>query len=602
MQMTNKKITRNRIREMRLALSEEEVERLSAECVSKVLQFPELMDAKTVCLYMATGNEIDTSAIIRFCLENGKRVAAPRVEGDSMEFYYFDKAEDLQPGAYDIWEPVGTEPVTDEESLVIMPGVAFDLNCNRIGYGMGYYDRYLSKHPKMKRIALAYEFQIVGKIKQEMHDIRPEIIVTENRVIMQPKEFNLTEVCQKAKEAGRELNLLDTAKKNACLLKVAKELEENKERILKANGKDVANAKMNKMADALLDRLSLNEDRLKGIVEGVIQVVSLTDPVGEVITRFERPNGLQIEQVRVPFGVIGIIYESRPNVTVDAFSLCFKTGNAVVLRGGSDAIYTNMAFVSVIRKALKSMEVNENAISLIEDTSREVATQFMKMKPYIDVLIPRGGAGLIRTVVEQATIPVIETGTGNCHIYIDRYADVEKVVPIVHNAKLQRLGVCNACESLVIHEKIADQVLPLLIEDLLKEGCEIRGDKTVQGYSPFIKEATEEDYGTEYLAKILSVKVVKSVYEAIDHINRYSTGHSEAIITENEEAAKAFTEGIDSACVYVNASTRFTDGFEFGFGAEIGISTQKLHARGPMGLLALTSSKYVIHGNGQIRE
>lgn len=247
------------------------------------------------------------------------------------------------------------------------------------------------------------------------------------------------------------------------------------------------------------------------------------------------------------------------------------------------------------------MNVDENAICLIEDTSREVAARFMKMKQYIDVLIPRGGAGLIQTVVEQSTIPVIETGTGNCHIYIDRYADVQKAVPIVHNAKLQRLGVCNACESLVIHEKIADKVIPLLVEDLQKEGCEIRGDERVQAISAKVKAATEEDYGREYLAKIISVKIVKSVYEAIDHINRYSTGHSEAIITENEEAAKAFTEGIDSACVYVNASTRFTDGFEFGFGAEIGISTQKLHARGPMGLLALTSSKYIIHGNGQIR-
>lgn len=601
MQMTNKKITRNTIKEMRLALSEEEVRTLSEECVTKVLQFPELLEAETVCIYMPIGNEIDTSAIIQYCLDNGKRVAAPRVEGDSMEFYYFHKPSELQQGAFDIWEPIGTEKVTDEESLVIVPGVAFDLNCNRIGYGNGFYDRYLSKHPQMKKIALAYEFQIVGKIKQEIHDIRPDMVVTESRVIMQPKDFNLENVCKAAKKASRSLNLLDTAKKNACLLKVAKALGENQELIIKANARDVAAAKKNGMADALLDRLSMNKERVQSMVEGVIQVVSLTDPIGTTIAEFDRPNGLHIEQVRVPFGVIGIIYESRPNVTVDAFSLCFKTGNAVILRGGSDAIHTNMALVSIIRKALKSMEVDENAICLIEDTSRPVAARFMKMKQYIDVLIPRGGAGLIQAVVEQATIPVIETGTGNCHIYIDRYADLEKVVPIVHNAKLQRLGVCNACESLVIHEMIADKVLPLLIEDLQKEGCEIRGDERVCTFSPLIKEATEEDYGTEYLAKIISAKVVKSVYEAIEHINRYSTGHSEAIITENEEAAKAFTEGIDSACVYVNASTRFTDGFEFGFGAEIGISTQKLHARGPMGLVALTSSKYVVHGNGQIR-
>ena len=601
MQSTNKKMTRNTIKEMRLALKKEEVMECSKACVSKVLQFPELIEAKTVCVYMPTGNEIDTTEIIRYCKENGKRLAAPRVNGDTMEFYYFTDETDMEQGAYDIWEPTGTEAVEDEESLVIMPGVAFDLSCNRIGYGKGYYDRYLSAHPHMKKVALAYDFQIVGRIKREVHDVRPDVVVTESRVIMKPKEFNLEEVCRNAKQAARTLNLLDTAKKNACLLKVSKALEEQQELILKANAKDIANARKNGMAEALIDRLSLNEQRMHGIIEGVIQVVSLTDPVGTVISRFDRPNGLHIEQVRVPFGVIGIIYESRPNVTVDAFSLCFKTGNAVVLRGGSDAIYTNQALVTVIRKALKSMNVDENAICLIEDTSREVAARFMKMKQYIDVLIPRGGAGLIQTVVEQSTIPVIETGTGNCHIYIDRYADVQKAVPIVHNAKLQRLGVCNACESLVIHEKIADTVIPLLVEDLQKEGCEIRGDERVQAISAKVKAATEEDYGREYLAKIISVKIVKSVYEAIDHINRYSTGHSEAIITENEEAAKAFTEGIDSACVYVNASTRFTDGFEFGFGAEIGISTQKLHARGPMGLLALTSSKYIIHGNGQIR-
>lgn len=601
MQSTNKKMTRNTIKEMRLALKKEEVMECSKACVSKVLQFPELIEAKTVCVYMPTGNEIDTTEIIRYCKENGKRLAAPRVNGDTMEFYYFTDETDMEQGAYDIWEPTGTEAVEDEESLVIMPGVAFDLSCNRIGYGKGYYDRYLSAHPHMKKVALAYDFQIVGRIKREVHDVRPDVVVTESRVIMKPKEFNLEEVCRNAKQAARTLNLLDTAKKNACLLKVSKALEEQQELILKANAKDIANARKNGMAEALIDRLSLNEQRMHGIIEGVIQVVGLTDPVGTVISRFDRPNGLHIEQVRVPFGVIGIIYESRPNVTVDAFSLCFKTGNAVVLRGGSDAIYTNQALVTVIRKALKSMNVDENAICLIEDTSREVAARFMKMKQYIDVLIPRGGAGLIQTVVEQSTIPVIETGTGNCHIYIDRYADVQKAVPIVHNAKLQRLGVCNACESLVIHEKIADKVIPLLVEDLQKEGCEIRGDERVQAISAKVKAATEEDYGREYLAKIISVKIVKSVYEAIDHINRYSTGHSEAIITENEEAAKAFTEGIDSACVYVNASTRFTDGFEFGFGAEIGISTQKLHARGPMGLLALTSSKYIIHGNGQIR-
>lgn len=597
----SKKITRNAIREKRLALTEQEIHDLSSECVAKVLQFPEFMDADTVCVYIPTGNEIDTSELIQYCLDNDKRIAAPRVDGDSMEFYYFKSPEDLKPGAFGIFEPIGNERVEDEESLVIMPGIAFDKACNRIGYGMGFYDKYLSLHPHMKRIALAYDFQIVGKIKQEVHDVKPQFIVTESRVIVKPKDFDLEEVCKAAKQASRSLGLLDTSRKNACLLKCAKAIEENQKIIIKANAKDIANARKNGMSEALVDRLSLDEKRIKGIIEGVEQVVSLTDPIGTTIQEFNRPNGLQIKQVRVPFGVIGIIYESRPNVTVDAFSLCFKTGNAVILRGGSDAINTNMALVKVLRKALKSMDVDENSICLVEDTSRQVASQFMRMKKYVDVLIPRGGAGLIKTVVEQATIPVIETGTGNCHIYIDQYADVDKVVPIVHNAKLQRLGVCNACESLVIHEKMADKVIPLIAEDLLKEGCEIRGDETVQGYNPLIKAATEEDYGTEYLAKIISAKIVSSIDEAIEHINKYSTGHSEAIITQNENNAKKFTDGIDSACVYVNASTRFTDGFEFGFGAEIGISTQKLHARGPMGLLALTSSKYVIKGNGQVR-
>ncbi len=601
MQASNKKITRNAIRAQRLALSDEEVQLKSKQCVSKVLEFPEFLEANTVCVYIPTNNEIDTTDIITYCLENNKKIAAPRLQNGEMEFYYFSRPEDLVQGAFDIYEPVGTKKVNDEEALVIVPGVAFDLSCNRIGYGMGNYDKYLSLHPKMKTIALAYEFQIVGKIKQEVHDIKPQILVTEDRVIMKPEDYDLEAACRSAKEASRSLGLFDTAKKNSCLLKCAKALEENQEIIIKANARDIKNARKNGMTEALIDRLTITEDRMKGIVEGVEQVVSLTDPVGTTIQEFTRPNGLAIRQVRVPFGVVGIIYESRPNVTVDAFALCFKTGNAVVLRGGSDAIHTNMALVTVLRKALKSMDVDENCICLVEDTSRAVAAKFMRMKKYIDVLIPRGGAGLIQTVVEQATIPVIETGTGNCHIYIDEYADLNKAIPIVHNAKLQRLGVCNACESLVIHRKIAYKAIPMLVEDLIPEGCEIRGDQEAQNYNPLVKEASEEDYGTEYLAKIISAKIVGSVEEAIEHINHYSTGHSEAIITENEKNAKKFTDGIDSACVYVNASTRFTDGFEFGFGAEIGISTQKLHARGPMGLVALTSSKYVIQGNGQIR-
>lgn len=595
-------MTRSTIREARLKLTQEEVRRSSKQCMDIVLKFPEFLNAKTVCLYIASNNELDTSDIISYCLEHDKKVAAPRVDGDQMDFYFFDKPEDLEVGHFGIYEPIGNEKVTDEEAIIFIPGVAFDMECNRIGYGMGYYDRYLSKHPKMIKVALAYDFQILGKIKQESHDIRPDMIVTETRVIYKPKEFDLEDVCRQAKQASRHLNLLSTAQKNACLLRVAKELEEHQLEIIRANERDVAEARKNGMAESLVDRLMINEARIQGMIEGITQVVALTDPVGSTIAQFQRPNGLKISQVRVPFGVIGIIYESRPNVTIDAFSLCFKTGNAVVLRGGSDALNTNMALVKVIKKALVAMDIDENAVGILEDTSREVANRFMRMKQYIDVLIPRGGAGLIQAVVEQSTIPVIETGTGNCHIYIDRDADLSKVVPIVHNAKLQRLGVCNACESLVIHKSVAEQVIPMLVEDLSNANCEIRGDEYARAYSSYIKEATPKDYGTEYLAKIISAKVVDSIWDAIEHINLYSTGHSEAIITENEEAAKAFTNGIDSACVYVNASTRFTDGFEFGFGAEIGISTQKLHARGPMGLLALTSSKYIIMGNGQIRE
>jgi len=332
------------------------------------------------------------------------------------------------------------------------------------------------------------------------------------------------------------------------------------------------------------------------------QVAALDDPIGEVISMKERPNGLIIGQKRVPIGVIGIIYESRPNVTVDAFSLCFKTGNSVILRGGSDCINSNIAIVKVIKDALRNAGITSDAVNLIEDTDRETAKKFMRLNKYVDLLIPRGGAGLIRTVVENATIPVIETGTGNCHIYVDKYADMNMVLPIIKNAKLQRLGVCNACESLVIHEDIAPVAIPKIASMLSENQCEIRGDEVAMGFSSCIKKATDEDFGTEYLAKIISAKVVKDIDEAIEHINIYSTGHSEAIITENYSNAQKFLNEIDSACVYVNASTRFTDGFEFGFGAEIGISTQKLHARGPMGLIALTSTKYIIYGNGQIRE
>jgi glutamate-5-semialdehyde dehydrogenase len=404
-----------------------------------------------------------------------------------------------------------------------------------------------------------------------------------------------------AKEASRELIKLTQPVKNACLISIADNLVKNADEIIAANAKDIENGKANNMPESLLDRLLLTKERIDGIAEGVRQVAGLDDPVGEVISMKERPNGLMIGRKRVPLGVIGIIYESRPNVTVDAFSLCFKAGNACILRGGSDSIYSNIAIVKVLKESLTENNVTDNAIFLLEDTSRETATKLMKLNDYIDVLIPRGGAGLIRSVVQNATVPVIETGTGNCHVYVDASADVDMAVAIIKNAKLQRLGVCNACESLVIHKAIADVAVPKIVAMLKENDCEIRGDEIIQGFDNSIVPATDDDYATEYLAKIISAKVVDNIDEAIEHINRNSTGHSEAIITKDYDNAQRFLNEIDSAAVYVNASTRFTDGFEFGFGAEIGISTQKLHARGPMGLEALTTTKYVIYGNGQVR-
>lgn len=413
--------------------------------------------------------------------------------------------------------------------------------------------------------------------------------------------MELTTMGQLAKNASRTLNKLSKPIKNACLLTVARNLIDHTDMILEANEKDIANGKANQMPDSLLDRLRLTPERIEGIAEGVRQVAMLEDPIGEVLSMKERPNGLMIGKKRVPLGVIGIIYESRPNVTVDAFSLCFKTSNAVILRGGSDAIHSNIALVAIIKESLEEMHVTSDAIFLLEDTSRETATKLMRLNEYIDVLIPRGGAGLIRSVVQNATVPVIETGTGNCHVYIDASADPAMAVNIVKNAKLQRLGVCNACESLVVHKDIADTVMPMLIAMLKENQCEIRGDEQTQQYDRQVIPATENDYATEYLDKIISAKVVNSIDEAIEHINRNSTGHSEAIVTKDYENAQRFLNEVDSAAVYVNASTRFTDGFEFGFGAEIGISTQKLHARGPMGLEALTTTKYIIYGNGQVR-
>ena len=404
-----------------------------------------------------------------------------------------------------------------------------------------------------------------------------------------------------AKEAEIVLRNLDTAKKNQVLEAVADSLVADSKALLTANAIDVENGRKNQMPEGLVDRLMLTEARIASMAEGLRQVAALEDPVGEVTGMKKRPNGLLIGQKRVPLGVIGIIYEARPNVTADAFALCFKTGNVVILKGGSDAIHSNTAIVDCIRRTLDENGITKDAIQLISDTSRETAGEFMKMNEYVDVLIPRGGKGLIKAVVNNSTIPVIETGTGNCHIYVDESADLQMAADIVMNAKTQRVGVCNACESLLVHEKVKDAFLPVLAERLRTKNVEMRADEEAKALIPDAVTATEEDWGTEYLDYILSIKVVGSADEAIRHINRYNTGHSEAIITRDYNNAQKFLDEVDAAAVYVNASTRFTDGFEFGFGAEIGIRTQKLHARGPMGLLALTSTKFIIYGNGQIR-
>lgn len=411
----------------------------------------------------------------------------------------------------------------------------------------------------------------------------------------------LEELGANARQVAFTMNKMGQTEKNKGLETVAQALIDNAEFLIQENAIDVKKSEERGVKASLIDRLRLTSDRITGMAEGLRQIATLKDPIGEVISMETRPNGLQIGQRRVPLGVIGIIYESRPNVTADAFGLCFKTGNAVILRGGSDAITSNKAVVKVIQDALDSVGIPKFAIQLVEDTARETATQMMKMNQYIDVLIPRGGAGLIKTVVENSTIPVIETGTGNCHVYVDEFADLNMAVDIIENAKTQRMGVCNACESLVIHEKVAKEAIPMIADRLFAKNIEIRGDETAVNICGSIKNATPEDWGTEYLDAIISLKVVKNMDEAIAHINQYNTKHSEAIITKDYDNALKFMNEIDAAAVYVNASTRFSDGFEFGLGAEIGISTQKLHARGPMGLLALTTTKYIIFGNGQIR-
>ncbi len=405
-----------------------------------------------------------------------------------------------------------------------------------------------------------------------------------------------------AREAAFFLNKAKTDEKNRVLLTAAEDLTKAAEDILKANQKDIQAARAAGMKESLVDRLKLTKARIEAMAEGLRQIVSLDDPIGEVLEMKKRPNGLLIGKMVVPLGVIAMIYESRPNVTVDAFGLCFKTGNAVVLKGGSDAIHSNICIAHILQEALDKNGFPTGCVQLIEDTDRETVKELLRMNEYIDVIIPRGGAGLIRMVVQNSTVPVIETGTGNCHVYVDESADLNMALDIIENAKTQRTGVCNACESVVVHEAVVEKFSKLLAERLSKKNVEIRGDEIARQFEGSFVPATEEDWGTEYLDLILSFKTVSSIDEAIRHINKYNTGHSEAIITRDYENAQRFLNEIDAAAVYVNASTRFTDGFEFGFGAEIGISTQKLHARGPMGLMALTSTKYIIYGNGQVRK
>ncbi|MBQ8587761.1 MAG: glutamate-5-semialdehyde dehydrogenase [Clostridia bacterium] len=411
----------------------------------------------------------------------------------------------------------------------------------------------------------------------------------------------LERIATLAKEASVYLSTLDTEGKNNLLRAIADALRANADYITAENAKDLANARENGLSKAMQDRLLFDGARIDTSADGVLQVVSLPDPVGEVIETYTRPNGMTVEKRRVPMGVVGIIYEARPNVTVDTAVLCIKASNAVMLRGGKEAIHTNTAIVKVMKKALSDIGADENMIGFVEDTSRDSANAMMKLKGYIDVLIPRGGAGLINAVVMNSTVPVIETGVGNCHIYVDKSADIKKAVDIVVNAKTSRPSVCNAAESLLVHKDVDDSFYKLLDEEFKKKEVKVYGHGHIMNKLTCQREACDEDFATEFLDYAISAKTVASVDEAIEHIRKFSTGHSECIVTEDENASQLFTACIDAAAVYVNVSTRFTDGFEFGFGAEIGISTQKLHARGPMGLRELTSYKYVITGNGQIR-
>lgn len=418
--------------------------------------------------------------------------------------------------------------------------------------------------------------------------------------------FDLIALGKKAKTASFKLINLTEDMRAKALIEGAKMLRENAEFLIKENAVDILNAKEKGMSDAFIDRLALTEKVIEGMAVGLEQVADLENPLGKTVYEYKnQEQGIDIKKINVPFGVVGIIYESRPNVTADAFALCFKTANAVILKGGSDSLGSNVAIVKVLRKALNNLGIDENAISVIEDTSRQTTTEFMKLNKYVDLLIPRGSASLIKATLENSTIPIIETGTGNCHVYVDEFANVEMASNVIFNAKTQRYSVCNACESLVIHSKIIDKALPEIAKKLEQKQVVIRADdrakQVIKDY-PYLESATEQDFYTEYGCAMISVKTVDSLDQAIEHINEHNTKHSESIITENQQNADKFLSQIDASSVYHNASTRFTDGFVFGLGAEIGISTQKLHARGPMGLLALVTQKYIVKGNGAVRK
>lgn len=611
--METKAHIRKRILVLRNGMDKRERDKKSGMIMENVMKTCWYRNADILLTYVAYQSEADTESLIKKALQEGKRLYCPKVKGEDMDFYRIRSMEDLTEGYCGIKEPPeeAERLFTDYDAarnqcLMLLPGSVFDKEGNRIGYGRGYYDKYLAKHSGIQTIGVCFACQIQEMLPADWYDKKAGMVATEEGIYESGESgkgngMDLTKMGKKAVEAKYELQKLSSEKKKEVLFAVAAELTVDTEYILEENAKDIRQGEENGMHPGLIDRLRLNEERVLAMAEGLKQVAELEDPVGEVLETFVRPNGLKISKKRVPFGVIGIIYESRPNVTADAFGLCFRSGNAVILKGGSDALKSNIAVAASIRKALGKQGICEDAIQLIESTDREVTARFMKLNQYVDVLIPRGGAGLIRSVVENSTIPVIETGTGNCHIYVDESADFDKALPIIMNAKTQRIGVCNACESLVVHRGIMESFLPKMAQFLREKHVEIRGDEAVCGIIDDALAADEEDYGREYLDYILSVKTVGCIEEAIAHINKYSTKHSEAIITESKENADKFLNEVDAACVYVNASTRFTDGFEFGFGAEIGISTQKMHARGPMGLKELTSYKYTIEGTGQIR-